>query len=174
LASLASQGQRFLTLQHQHKVFAMRHFPAGVARALLALFVVAGLVVAGLGDDAAAKGFLATKPEKLPDLVLGTDDTGFGVSQKEYKLETGKAYQLKIISSGKQEYAMKGPDFFTYIWLRKVEAGGLEIKAHTLYELEFENEGEAELFFVPIRPGNYTLSAAGLEERGVVINFVIE
>jgi hypothetical protein len=169
LASLASQGQRFLNLQHQYKVFAMRLLPARVACALLALSFVAGPAA-----DVAAKGFLATKPEKLPDLVLGTDDTGFDVSQKEYKLETGKAYQLKIVSSGKQEYAMKGPDFFTYIWLRKVEAGGIEIKAHSLYELEFENEGEAELFFVPIRPGNYTLSAAGLEERGVVINFVIE
>ncbi len=127
-----------------------------------------------LAHQAAAKGFLATKPEQLPDLVLGTDDAGFGLSQKEYKLETGKSYQLKIVSTGKKEYALRGPEFFTFIWLRKVEAGGIEIKAHTLYELEFENEGEVEIFFVPIRPGAYTLGAAGLEDKGVVVTFNIE
>ena len=125
-------------------------------------------------QDAAAKGDLAVKATKLPDLVLGTDDTGYGVSQKEYSLETGKAYRLKIVSTGKKEYAIVAPELFSVIWLRKVEAGNMEIKAGALYELEFEKEATAELFFVPIRIGTYTMRAKGLEARGVVIKFNIQ
>lgn len=113
-----------------------------------------------------AKGYLARKAMELPDLVLGTDEAGYKVSTALYELETGKAYSLKIISSGRKEYALKGGDFFDFIWLRKVEAGGMEIKANTLYELEFEDEGQAEIFFVPIKPGTYKLYAEGLEAKG--------
>ena len=136
---------------------------------LLALFAL-GL----LAEGAAAKGYLASRPTKLPDLVLGTDEMGFGLSQKEYQLETGKSYRWKIISSGKQEYAMVAPKFFTFIWLRKVEAGGMEIKAHSIYELEFEREGEAEIFFVPIKPGKYEMKAKGLETRDVVVKIIVK
>jgi len=130
--------------------------------------------VIGLSQAAAAKGYLATRAVKLPDLVIGTDDLGFEVSQKEYKLETGKAYRLKIVSTGRHEYAMVAPELFDFIWLRKVEAGGMEIKANSIYELEFEDEAEVEIFFVPIKPGRYEMSARGLEQRGVVIKFIVE
>jgi hypothetical protein len=140
----------------------------------IAIVVLALSMLVHLSPDAAAKGDLAVKPTKLPDLVLGTDDTGFELSQKEYSLETGKAYHLKIISTGKKEYALVAPELFSVIWVRKVEAGEMEIKAGALYELEFEREATAELFFVPIRPGTYMMRAKGLEARGVVIKFIIQ
>ena len=127
-----------------------------------------------LAEVALAKGYLATRAIRLPDLVLGTDNTGFGLSQKEYRLETGKAYRLKIVSTGMHEYAMVAPEFFDFIWLRKVEAGGMEIKANSIYELEFENEAEAEIFFVPIKPGSYKMKAKGLEIRGVEVKFIVK
>lgn len=121
-----------------------------------------------------AEGDLATKPIELETLVLGTDMIGFNVSVKEYNLETGQAYRLLIKASGHKEYAMVAPDFFNNIWLRKVEAGGLEIKATALYELEFEDEGEAELFFVPIRPGTYELYAKGLQDKGTSVTINVK
>jgi len=121
-----------------------------------------------------AEGDLATKPIELETLVLGTDMIGFNVSVKEYNLETGQAYRLLIKASGHKEYAMVAPDFFNNIWLRKVEAGGLEIKASALYELEFEDEGEAELFFVPIRPGTYELYAKGLQDKGTSVTINVK
>ena len=136
--------------------------------------LVALVLVFGVVQSALAEGYLATRATKLPDLVLGTDDTGFGVSEKTYQLETGKAYSLKIISTGKQEYAMVAPEFFDFIWLRKVEAGDMEIKANSIYELEFENEAEAEIFFVPIKPGRYEMFARGLEERDVSVTFEVK
>ncbi len=133
----------------------------------LSLFAIAAaLLTAAFTQAVEAKGYLARKAVELPDLILGTDEAGYKVNNALYELETGKAYSLKIISSGRKEYALKGGDFFDFIWLRKVEAGGMEIKANTLYELEFEDEGEAEIYFVPIKPGTYKLYAEGLEAKG--------
>lgn len=136
----------------------------------------AGLLVAGLlaATPAAADGYLATQPEELEDLVLGTDMIGFNVSPKEYNLRTGQSYSLKIKASGFQEYALVAPEFFDFIWLRKVEAGDMEIKANSIYELEFEEESEAEIFFVPIRPGTYQMYARGLLEKGTVVTIHVK
>jgi len=116
--------------------------------------------------SAFSEGYLARKAVTLPDLVLGTDEAGYQVSQSHYDLVTGKAYSLKIVSTGRKPYALRSDDFFDFIWLRKIEAGDMEIKASSLYELEFEEESEAEIFFVPIKPGAYKIYAAGLEQKG--------
>ena len=142
--------------------------------ALAAVVLTAASVVALCPGKSHAEGYLATQPEELEELILGTDMIGYNVSVKEYNLETGKAYSLLIRSSGVKEYAVVAPDFFDYIWLRKIEAGGLEIKANSIYEIEFEDEGEAELFFVPIRPGTYELYAKGLKEKGTVVTINVK
>jgi hypothetical protein len=138
--------------------------------------LIAAAIAAGLAyvPAASAAGSLATRCAELPGLVFGTDPTGYKVSQESYDLETGKCYKLEISSTGNKEYAVRGADFFRNIWLRKIEAGGMEIKAHTLYELEFENEAKAEIFFVPIVPGKYTLSAEGLEDKGTLATFNVK
>ena len=123
---------------------------------------------------ASAEGYLATETQKLPDLVFGTDQAGFAVSNPSYDLVTGKAYQLTIISSGKREYAIRGDDFFNFIWLRKVEVGDVEVKVNGLYELEMEREGKATIFFVPIRPGKYRIYAKGLDTKGSVTNITVK
>ncbi len=134
---------------------------------LAAIFVLSVTPVMG-------KGYLAKKPKKLPELVLGLGDAGYGVSHKDYSVETGKSYRLKIKSTGAKECALRSKSFFKSIWLRKVEAGDMEIKAPTVTELEYENEGEAEIFFVPIKPGKYTLACAGLEEKGMAVTITVE
>jgi hypothetical protein len=130
--------------------------------------VVATLLAAAVGTSARAEGFLATDITKLPDLVFGVDESGFAVSQGEYALETGKAYQLTLVSSGKREYAFRGDDFFNFVWMRKIEVADVEIKTSGVYEIEMEREGRATLVFVPIRPGKYRIYAKGLETRGAV------
>ena len=44
----------------------------------------------------------------------------------------------------------------------------------TFDELEFENGGELELFFVAIRPGTYKFGPRGLMERGMVGTITVE
>ena len=135
--------------------------------------VVAAAVAIGC-TAALAEGYLATDIKPLPDLVFGSDVAGFAVSQAEYKLETGKAYQLTLVSSGKREYAIRGDDFFNFIWVRKIEVNDVEIKATGIYEIEMEREGKATLVFVPIRPGNYRLYAKGLEAKGAVARIIVK
>jgi hypothetical protein len=134
----------------------------------IALLSALGICVAGWGSGPHAEGYLATDIQKLPDLVFGSDQAGLGVSNSDYQLTTGKAYQLTIISTGKREYAIRADDFFNFIWLRKVEVGDVEIKANGIYEIEMEREGKATLIFVPIRPGKYRIYARGLEGKGAV------
>jgi hypothetical protein len=138
-------------------------------RSIFLLALAAALSTAGL-----AEGDLGLKPIKLDDLVIGTGDSGYGVSRKDFDLVTGKAYQLLVKSTGAKECAWEAPEFANTIWLRKVEAGDVEIKASHLTELEFEGEGEAEIFFVPIRPGTYAWRCRGLEQRGVSGKFTIK
>lgn len=142
-----------------------------LTRALLAPLLALGLCAPLLAQ---AAGDLTRRTEPLPDLVLGHNDSDYAMSQTEYQLETGKAYQLKVISTGLKEYAFQAPQFATSIFLRKVEAGGVEIKAVTLTELEFEDAGEAEIFFVPIKPGRYPFFAKGLENKGMLGHFVVK
>ncbi|MDM8350565.1 copper-binding protein [Pseudomonas sp. sp1636] len=133
------------------------------------------LIVSLIGfDRVQAAGDLTRRTEALPDLRLGNEESDYAMSQREYQLETGKAYQLKIIASGQKEYALQAPEFATSIFLRKVEAGGVEIKAITLTELEFEDAGEAEIFFVPIKPGKFRFYAKGLEGKGMLGYFVVK
>ncbi|WP_299178957.1 copper-binding protein [uncultured Neptuniibacter sp.] len=136
---------------------------------LIKTIMVTGMAaaIAVSSSVAVAKGDLTRRPTKLPDLVLGTEDNRYYLSEKEYNLETGKSYKLKIISSGQTEYALQAPEFFTSIFLRKVEAGDMEIKAVGLTELEFEQEGEAEIYFVPIKPGKFEFYSEGLEIKGM-------
>lgn len=137
---------------------------------LLPLLLIASLI--GL-DRANAAGDLTRRSQALPDLVLGSEQSDYAMSQTEYQLETGKAYQLKVISTGQKEYAIQAPQFATAIFLRKIEAGGVEVKAVTLTELEFEDAGEAQIFFVPIKPGRYPFFAKGLEGEGMLGHFVV-
>jgi hypothetical protein len=137
-----------------------------------ALMVAATLLVGATA--AVAEGYLATNINKLPDLVFGSDAAGFAVSQPEYRLETGKAYQLTLVSTGKREYAIRGDDFFNFVWVRKVEVNDVEIKATGFYEIEMEREGKATIIFVPIRPGNYRLYAKGLEAKGTVTKITVK
>ncbi len=138
---------------------------------LLPILLIASLI--GF-DNIYAAGDLTRRTLALPDLRLGNEQSDYGMSQLEYQLETGRAYQLKIIASGQKEYAFQAPEFATSIYLRKVEAGGVEIKAVTLTELEFEDAGEAEIFFVPIKPGKYRFYAKGLEGKGMLGYFVVK
>jgi len=137
-------------------------------------FATAIAATFALSGAAYAAGDLTLKPTELPDLTVGQGDSGFGVSQKTYNLETGKSYTLTIKSTGKKECAWQSPGLFQNIFLRKVEAGEIEIKAVMLTELEFEQEGEAEMFFVPIKPGTFAWYCKGMEERGMKGEFIVK
>jgi hypothetical protein len=138
------------------------------------LAIVGAASATMLAAPALAEGDLAVKPQRLPVLEIGLGEAGFGVSQKDFALTTGKAYALKIKSTGRHACAWTAPDFLNFVWLRKVEVNKVEVKASHLYEIEMEREGEAEVFFVPIRPGEYDWRCRGLEGKGLAGRFTVK
>jgi hypothetical protein len=135
------------------------------------LFLAAAAALPALAH---AEGDLAERATRLPDLALGLDDTGYGVSQRDFALTTGKAYRLKITSTGHKPCAWAAPELANVVWLRKVEINKVEVKASHVYEIEMEREGEAEIYFVPIRPGDYAWRCRGLEGKGVAGKFIVK
>jgi hypothetical protein len=123
---------------------------------------------------ALARGDLATRAQRLEPLVLGNDESDFWMSQKEWRIETGRYYRWRIASSGKREYNLVAPELWRNAWIQQVQVGRIEVKTATLEELDFDGEGAVEVFFVPIRTGTYTLRLRGLEERGMTGSVVVE
>jgi hypothetical protein len=149
----------------------------------LIIFVALALLFAAIsGTDSSAEGSkqgqildpAVHNLQRLEPLRFGTETDNAALEPREYRLKVGQGYRLKIQATPGAEYAFVAPAFFRNIWIRKVEAGEVEIKSATLDELEFENGGEAELFFVAIRPGTYEYGSKGMIERGVVGKFIVE
>ena len=129
-------------------------------------------VMAPLAGEAA--GDLAIKATELEPLRLGSKDSDYSMSVKEYRLETGKSYSLEISAFGCKDYDFEAEDFLRNIWIRYIEIGDVTIDAPVLNEIGFEGEGKVEIFFVPIRTGTYEFKIAGLEEKGMVGKFVVK
>lgn len=121
-----------------------------------------------------AAGDLAIKATQLKPLELGSKDSDYAMSVKEYQLETGKSYSLKISAVGYKEYELEAEDFFRNVWIRYIEIGDVTLDIPVLNGIEFEREGEAEIVFVPIRTGTYEFKIEGLEEKGMVGKFVVK
>jgi len=130
-------------------------------------FAAGILLAAVVSSTVQAEGFLAGRLEKLPDLVIGLGEAGYESSKDVYELSTGKGYRIWLKATGKKECAFVAPEFFQNVWFRKIEVNKVEIKASAFHEIEFEREGEAELFFTPIKPGEYTWACKGLEDKGL-------
>ncbi len=120
-----------------------------------------------------AKGDLAIRAKKL-ELKLGSEKSDYDMSQKVFEMETGKAYRLEISSMGFKEYEIEAEDFFRNIWIRNIEVAGIEIDTPVIEEIEFEREGEIEIKFVPIRPGEYDFEIEGLQSKGMVGKFIVK
>lgn len=131
----------------------------------LAAAALAGLLALGpaLGLD------LTKKRETLPDLVLGNEaGNDFAVENRDIELEAGRAYRLRIVAKGRQEYKVYAPEFFRYVWWNQIVIDHKEIHGGGPPDhLEFDEPGEIALEFVAIKPGAYTWAARGLESKGM-------
>ena len=126
-----------------------------------------------ISNDVFGKGDLSIRSKKL-ELKLGSDNSDYDMSQKTFNLETGKAYRLEISSMGFKEYEFEAEDFFRNIWIRSIEIEGVELDAPVINEIEFEREGEIEIKFVPIRPGEYVFEIERLQSKGMVGKFIVK
>lgn len=138
------------------------------AKALLALSTVFAFIV----GPALAEGNLAANATRLPDMLIDSENLTF--SQTTFELETGKYYRWRIIHDGGEELAVVAPELFRNSWINQVIVNDLEITPYGLYSVEFDDEGTIDIWFVPIRPGEYKFWADGWEDRGLAGTFIVK
>lgn len=142
---------------------------------LSGLMSVAALLLFALGPHkvaySQAAGLLSGGAEKLPPITLSV---GKPLAEGPITLVSGKYYKLIIISDGSGELSVAGPGFFRNIWVNEVTINDIEVRPFGIQSLEFDDEGEAEIKFIAIRPGQYELRIPGTtgESQGVAINIV--
>ena len=129
------------------------------------------LVLAVTGAFAHAEGNLASNATRLPDMEI--DSAELTLSVNEFELETGQYYRWSIVHDGGEEFQIVAPDLFRNSWINQVVINDLEVQPYGLYAIEFDDEGRIDIWFVPIRPGNYDFWIAGYQERGLAGTFIV-
>jgi hypothetical protein len=132
----------------------------------LTLIAVAGLF--GLAALPTMAANLLTKATDLPALELSA---GKAFPKEPIELEGGKYYRWTIKSDGTSESAVAAPEFFRFIWINEVVINDIEVRPLGLDSIEFDDEGEATLSFIPICAGTYEyfMPNAGDAYRGTIV-----
>jgi hypothetical protein len=136
--------------------------------------VMCGLFAATLLSigESAASGNLASRGTRLETLKL-TGDLGFSVT--EYRIETGKYYRWRIESDGGEEFMVQAPELMRNVWIDEIIINEIEVKPMGgVYGIEFDDAGQADIWFVPIRPGAFEYYVRGYKNRGMVGKFIVD
>lgn len=102
--------------------------------------------------------------------------TEFSFSPSDLLFEAGQPYKLEIKGIGQEKHYFAAPEFFKAIATRKVQSNSDgEIKAPYFTAIEVYPEGQLDLYFVPVTPGEYGVvcTIAGHEESGMVGSLTI-
>jgi hypothetical protein len=140
-----------------------------IARLALAGALGAGLVAAGglgVGTGEAA-GNLTARATRLPTLVV---DKELNLSVKSYELSTGTYYRWTIESKAGDEVKIVAPGLFANSWIDQVAIKGIEVHGPaTLQGIEFDEDGQASIYLIPIRPGEYPFGVEGRPPAGKLV-----
>lgn len=91
-----------------------------------------------------------------------------------YEVETGVYYRWRIASDGREEYQLRAPELFKDSWIDQVVIEEKEVKPFGLHAVEFDDEGEIDIWFIPQRPGEYSYYVEGLETQGFSGVFIVK
>jgi len=148
------------------KFYPRRMKSIGVA--IISIFCVTVLLI----HEASGKGNLARRAERLEELKINAEK---GFSIKKYLLETGKYYRWRIISDGRDEYSFVFPKLSRNVWIGQVVIEEKEVKPFGgIYSLEFDEEGEIDVYFLPIRPGKYDFYVENYRESGMLGQIIVK
>jgi hypothetical protein len=116
-------------------------------------------VVAALAPwSAHAQSGLLTKGTDLAPITLSS---GQPLAEAPYELQAGRYYRLSIECDGSDSLAVGGAEFFRNMWINEISIEDVSVKPLGLDSIEFEGAGEAEISFIPIRPGTFILRIPG-------------
>ena len=148
------------------KFYPRRMKSIGVA--IISIFCVTVLLI----YEASGKGNLARRAERLEELKINAEK---GFSIKKYLLETGKYYRWRIISDGRDEYSFLFPKLSRNVWIGQIVIEEKEVKPFGgIYSLEFDEEGEIDVYFLPIRPGKYEFYVENYRESGMLGQIIVK
>jgi hypothetical protein len=119
---------------------------------------------------AQAAGNLASKPTQLK---LAANTVKLTFSQTKFELETGKYYKLTVTSDGAEEIDLRAPALWENSWIQQLEINDVDVFIKGDFHIGFDSDGEAAIFFIPLRPGNYQFYAEGYQTRGLSATFVV-
>ena len=103
-------------------------------------------------------GLLTGGAEELAPITLSS---GVPLAEEPYRLESGRYYELPIRADGSAELAIGGAEFFRNVWVDEIVINDIEVRPMGVESLEFDDEGEAVISFVTIRPGRFVLRIPG-------------
>jgi hypothetical protein len=137
-------------------------------RTLFAAATVAAIAAGSSAEVRAQAGLLGGRTDLEPITLA----SGKPMTKAPYQLESGKYYRIAIQSDGSAELAVAGPEFFRNMWVNEVVINDIEVRPLGVDSIEFDDEGEATISFVPIRPGTFVLRVPGTssESQQAVFN----
>ena len=128
---------------------------------MLRMIAIAGMAVgltAITSDAAHAQAGLLGGRKDLDPITLAS---GKPLTKGPYELTAGKYYRIAVESDGSAELAVSGADFFRNVWINEIVINEIEIRPLGVDSIEFDDEGKAQISFVPIRPGTFILRVPG-------------
>ena len=96
------------------------------------------------------------------------------MAEGTYTLKSGTYYRIDITADGTAELALSGGDFFRSIWINEIVINDIEIRPMGVHSIEFDAAGTAQMSFIAIVPGTYTLSIPGSHSDTQTATFVIQ
>lgn len=139
---------------------------------LITAAVLAALTLPAVAHDLGFAGLMSAKNrETLEPLTLAS---GQPVAKAPYILKSGMYYKMKIIADGSAELALSGGEFFRAIWINEIVINKIEVRPMAVHSLEFDDEGEAEMSFIAIKPGTYELKIPGSSGESQKAVFTIQ
>ncbi len=91
-----------------------------------------------------------------------------------FNFTVGQKYKLVLENPSATKHYFTAKDFADASWTQKIQVGKVEIKG-AIHDLELKPTGQAEWFFVPMKPGIYKLycSIPNHAESGMTGEIVI-
>lgn len=146
-------------------------------RLMVAVLCLGGVNLVSAEEPVAnAKEIVKAADWKSVEKVTVTFDE-FSYEPKRMVFKEGKAYQLILQNTGEKKHYFTAPEFYKAIATRKVQSNkDGEIKVPYLNALELMVGGQLDLYFVPVRKGEYPVycTTDDHQKQGMEGTLVIE
>ena len=145
------------------------------AKLLLSLVLVFGLIAPvsakPICDKLGFAGLLSSCNRGKPIEITLSSGKPLG---KDVVLESGTYYKMFITADGSAELALTGPSFFRAIWMNEIVINKIEVRPMAIDSIEFDAAGTAEVSFIAIKPGTYTVRIPGTTGKSQQIKISIK